>query len=185
MKFTFREFFFILVLMALPVAAYYFVFEPRNVQIAAARDEIKKKQAKLDELNAATRGINDLGEQIDRLQKTIDLFEEKLPAEREVEVILREVWQLATGNKLNPKSIRTDKAITTAHYSELPMKMTILGNFDGFYNFLLELEKLPRITRMPKMTLKKLPEDEGAVEATVILSIFYESKAARKTGLSS
>ncbi len=37
-----------------------------------------------------------------------------------------------------------------------------------------ELEKLPRITRMPEMKLKKQSDDSGVMQADMVLSIFFE-----------
>ncbi|GAB4194717.1 MAG: hypothetical protein Kow00105_08970 [Phycisphaeraceae bacterium] len=174
MRFGPREAVFILLLLAMPVAAYFFVFQPRAAQIAEAREEIAAKQAKLRELEAATKSIDDLGAEIDRLRKAIDLVEQKLPAQRDVEIVLRDVWRLAAENKLTPKSVRTDKIVKNAQYAELPIKMTIIGDFSGFYTFLQELEKLPRITRTPIMKLKKLDKGEGTMQADMVLSIFFE-----------
>lgn len=186
MRFGTRELMFVVVLLAMPVAAYFFVFEPRNAQIAEAREEIRQKQTKLKQLEQTTRSIADLGEEIDKLQGAIDLFEQKLPTDREVEVILKQVWELAAKQKLVPKSIRTDKPLTTAQYTELPIKMVINGDFDGFYNFLLQLEKLSRITRMPVMRLKRGKTDtDGQVQADVVLSIFFESRKTDATRVSS
>jgi type IV pilus assembly protein PilO len=177
-----REMIFLLVLLALPAASYFFVFQPRNAQIADARREVAQKQAKLEQLEAATRNIADLGTEIDKLSEAIDLFEQKLPAEREVEVILKQVWELAAKHKLTPKSIRTDKPVPSAGYSELPIRLTISGDFDGFYSFLLDLEKLKRITRVPQMQIKKVPLEEGQMQADVVLSIFFEAQDKSDTG---
>lgn len=174
MQFGPREAVFILLLLAMPVAAYFFVFQPRSAQVAEARTEIAAKQAKLKELEAATKSIDDLGDEIDRLRQAIDLVEQKLPAQRDVEIVLRDVWRLAAENKLTPKSVRTDKIVDAAQYAELPIKMTIIGDFSGFYTFLQELEKLPRITRTPTMTLKKQDKEEGTMQADMVLSIFFE-----------
>lgn len=175
MRFGVREFLFVLLLLAMPVAAYVLVFRPRNIQIAEARLEISQKQDKLERLRAATKNITDLDQEIQQLAETIQLFEQKLPAEREVEVILKQVWELAEAHKLIPKSVRTDKPVTAAHYAELPIRMIITGNFDGFYGFLLDLEKLRRITRMPQMKIVKASrEEEGQMEAKVVLSIYFD-----------
>jgi type IV pilus assembly protein PilO len=172
-----REAIFLLVLLAMPVAAYLFVFEPRAARRTQVTQEIMQKEAKLAQLEAATHNIADLGGEIDRLSGAIDLFEQKLPAEREVEVVLKEVWELAARQKLTPKSIRTDKPVVTNKYAELPIKITIVGDFDGLYSFMLELNKLRRITRMPKMSITKAKADtEGQVQADVILSIFFEAQ---------
>ncbi len=174
MQFGLREATFVLLLLAMPVAAYFFVFQPRANQIAEARTEIASKQTKLKELEAATKSIEDLGDEIDELRQAIELFEKKLPAQRDVEVVLRDVWRLAAENNLTPKSVRTDKIVASSQYAELPIKMTIIGDFSGFYTFLQELEKLPRITRTPKMKLKKLNKQEGEMQADMVLSIFFE-----------
>ena len=174
MRFRTRELVFLLVLLAMPVAAYFFVFQPRATQIAQAQAEIQQKQAKLKQLEAATQSIADLGDEIDKLSQAINVFEQKLPAQQEVEVILKEVWQLAAKHSLTPRSVRTDKILSTAHYAELPIKMEIVGDFDGFYSFLLELEKLPRITRMPQLKMQKVSTEEGVMQADLVLSIFFE-----------
>jgi type IV pilus assembly protein PilO len=186
MRFGTREMVFVVVLLAMPVAAYFFVFEPRNNQIAEAREEIRQKQLKLKQLEQTTRSISDLGQEIDKLTEAINLFEQKLPAEREVEVILKQVAELAAKQKLVAKSFRTDKPVATAQYTEQPINMVISGDFDGFYNFLIDLEKLSRITRMPEMKLKRGKTDkDGQVEAAVVLTIFFESKAGDSTRASS
>lgn len=180
MRFGVRELVFVLLLLAVPVAAFFFVFQPRNQQIADARAEIAAKQAKLQQLEAATTAMSDLGAEIEKLSDAIELFEQKLPTQREEQVILKEVWELAAAHNLKPRSVRTDKTVNTAQYAELPIKMVILGDFDGFYSFLLELEKLQRITRTPTMSLKKLrAADEDLMQADIVLSIFFEGGSNR------
>jgi len=181
MRFGFREIVFIVVLLGLPVAAYFFVFEPVNGQIDQVRKENATKQAKLDKLEVA-RHIEDLGNEIEKLDQAIAMFEAKLPAEKEVEVILREVWQLATERGLRPRSVRTGKPVRSVMYNELPIKMEIIGDFDGFYAFLLDLERLDRITRVPDVKLEKLRDTEGHMQASFTLSIFFEPIAKPAAG---
>lgn len=180
MRFGLREAIFILLLLAMPVAAYFFVFQPRNQQIHEAQEEIRAKQAKLKQLEAATRNLADLGKEIDKLGSAIEIFERKLPAQREEEVILRQVWEMAARNRLVPKSVRTDKPSSAAQYSELPIRMSITGEFEGFYSFLLEWERLPRVTRMPKLQIKTIKSDLGGLEADLTLTIFFDSSEATR-----
>ena len=69
---------------------------------------------------------------------------------------------------------------------ELPLKTVIEGNFDGFYQFLLDLESLPRITRVHQLKILKLgmgPRDNdqitvgGAMRAEFTLSIYFNDGA--------
>jgi hypothetical protein len=56
--------------------------------------------------------------------------------------------------------------------------MNLAGDFKGFYAFLLQLEKLPRITRVSQMKLEKIDDREGEMTAQMTLSIFFEPEAA-------
>lgn len=174
MRIGLRELIFFLLLLGMPVAAWFYVYKPHNEQIAQARQEIRNKQQKLHELEQATMRIDDLGEEIDKLTEVIKQFELRLPEEKEVEVVLKEVWETASQRGLNPRSVRTDKPIKSDRYTELPIKMIIVGDFDGFYEFMLDVERMSRITRIPEMKLKKLATAEGEMEATFTLSIFFE-----------
>lgn len=178
MRFGIREVIFILLLAAVPVGAFLFVFEPRQEQIDRVREEVRSKRAKLTELENATRRMPDLGREIERLKGAIEQIEIKLPDERKFDEVLKQVWELAAQQRLTPKSIRTEKPVSAAQYSELPIAMEIIGDFDSFYSFMLELEKMPRITRMRQLKLsKKANKDEapGQVQAKFVLSVFFES----------
>lgn len=179
MRFGTRELLFVLLLIAMPAAGWWFVFAPANEQIENARTEIRAKQEKLDKLELATQQLDDLGAEIDRLAESVELFEAKLPAHKEVEVVLKDVWQLAARHDLKPSSVRADRTVRSNHYSELPLRMNIMGDFDGFYSFLLDLERLDRITRIPEMKLsRKAGESDGEMEATFTLHIFFEPRAS-------
>lgn len=180
MRFGFRELIFLIVLLGLPIAAWIFVFQPINREIELVRRENTSKQAKLEKLHVSHH-IENVGQEIDKLAQAIGMFEAKLPAEKEVEVILREVWQLATDKGLRPRSVRTEKPVKSPLYSELPIKMEIIGDFDGFYAFLLDLEQLSRITRIFDMKLKKLSDNEGHMNASFTLTIYFEPESDGST----
>lgn len=180
MRFGLRELIFVLLLLASPVGAYFLVFQPRSAQIANAQQEIAAKRAKLAKLEAATRSISDLGNEIDRLAEALHVFEQRLPKQQEVEKVLKEVWQIASKHDLKPESVKTDKIVDEGQFSTLPLKMQFVGDFDGFYSFLLEVEKLPRISRIPQMDLSRSrqADEQGLMKANVTLQIFFEGREA-------
>lgn len=183
MRLGLREVIFLLVLLAMPAMAYLTIFRPNTEEIAEVEAEIQQRQAKLEQLEQATRSISDLGQEIDKLSHAIVAFEQKLPAQQEVEVMLHEVWELAHRNGLTPQSVRPDRSVSTPQYTRLPIRMTILGDFDGFYKFMLELEQLQRITRLPNLKLDKMRRgEEGMMQADLILDIFFEGRPAEAGG---
>ena len=178
MKFGIREIIFVVVMLGLLGSTNYFVFAKANQRKAARLAEIRGRQTALSNLQQATAGIEDLNRKIDELQKAITFFEGKLPQEKEVDKILKEVWQMAEANSLQTKTIKTMKSERGANYSEQPIQMSLSGDFNGYYSFLLQLEKLQRITRIGQMNLTKINDRNGEMQAQMTLSIFFEPDSA-------
>lgn len=189
MRFGFRELVFFIVLLTVPVASYFYLFKPRNDSINRARAEISVKQANLEKLAEVSASIDDIGLAIEEGREKVELIEAKLPSEQDVEGILEQVWQLAKRNRLNVRSVKSDKPVPASLYMEQPLKMVMDGQFDGFYQFLLELENLPRITRMHQLKLERnngksstdadIPP--GWMKAEFVLSIYFEQRQKPKS----
>ena len=173
MKLGIRELLFLCVLGGLLVCAY-FVFKKSDVKDTQLRAEIEEKNRRLSNLAQATAGIEDLSKKIEELGQAITFFESKLPQEKEVDKILKEVWQMAEANSLTTKTVKTMKSERYSSYSEQPIQMSLSGDFKGFYSFMLQLEKLPRITRVMQMNLQKINDRNGEMQAQMTLSIFFE-----------
>ncbi len=183
MRFGIRELIFFIVLMAVPISSFFFVFKPRNELINQAKSEIQIKQSRLDRLAALTERLDDLGLAIANGRESIKLIEQKLPDKKGVDEILEQVWQIAKRNHQTVKSVKSKKMLPAALYMELPLDMEMEGDFDGFYSFLLELENLPRITRIHSLKLERLglkagggeDTNPGMAKAKFTLSIYFES----------
>jgi type IV pilus assembly protein PilO len=189
MQLGIREMLFFAVLLAVPIAAYVYVFQPRNSEITEARDEIMLKQARLDQVAQVVSRIDDIGEAIQAGQESIKLIEAKLPRAQDVEGVLEQVSQIAEQNNLVIRSINPDSPVPAAMYMELPLRLAMDGHFDGFYQFLLEVENLPRITRIHNLEMKRGDDRRGSsrgpelppgsMRAEFTLSIYFEPQNAR------
>src|SRR5688572_24456904 len=174
MRFGIREILFIVVLVGLLFCSWFFVIQKSQQKIQAMERKTEEKNKALADLERATAGVADVDRKVEELQEAIKFFEKKLPQEREMDLILKEVWQMAEQNRLATKTIRTMKSQRGSAYSELPIEMNLSGDFAGFYEFMLQLERLPRLTRVQNMILDKINGQEGSMEAKVTLSIFFE-----------
>ncbi len=177
MKIGFREIIFLSLMTALLVVAFLWFkkSDTRRVDILA---DIRKDQAALTNLRTATAGIADLGKKLDELQQAIKFFESKLPAEKEMDKILKEVWQMAEQNNLQTKKVQTLRSERNSNFSEQPIQLSLSGDFNGYYAFLLQLEKLPRLTRITDMKLEKINDRDGEMTAQMTLNIFFEPDTA-------
>jgi len=182
-KFGVREVIFAGVLLAVPIASYLFVFGPRNGQIRQAKTEMERKETRLAELHRLTGRIPDLDKEIDNWADALKRLDEKLPDQEGVDAMLGQITEIAKGNKLFVRQIRGEKAIPAALSMELPLRTTIEGSFEGFYQFMLDLEALPRITRVRQLKMSRLEPDRGeekpiaagAMKAEFVLSVYFDS----------
>lgn len=175
MRFGLRDLIFLVVLLGVPLASFWFVFKPQNAEIGQAKKEIEHKEQMLQSLAAATSQTADLVKANEEIGKAIELIEARLPTTKEVEVILQQVAEIAVSNKLTLVKVKSEKPVQAAAYMEQPLTMEVSGPFEGFYSFLLDLERLDRITRMPDLKVKRADKEDGKIEATFTLSIYFES----------
>ena len=175
MKFGIRELLFVILLLAIPSGAYLWVFKPANQHVEGQRQVIESKEKKLLSLQRAMVGIKDLNEEVEKLKDAVAFFENKLPPRHEIHKVLAKVTQIADQHGLETKLFETLKSKPFAAYSEQPIKMEVYGGFNAFYQFLLDVEKMPRITKIREMKLSKPKQDGGRVEATFTVSIFFDN----------
>ena len=180
-----RQVLYVLVLLAVPIAAWYFVFVPRNTEIDRITEAIKERETQLKLIGSMIATMGDLRQAVVEGEMAIDRVEAKLPSRRDVESMLEQLWQVARRNELTVKSVKTMPAVTSTVYRELPLKVQLEGPFEGYYRFLLELENLPRITRIFNMSLKRpkqsrMDDDQrpGDIVAEFELSIYFSDEAA-------
>src|SRR3954469_15964308 len=158
MRFGIREFVFVALMIGLLGSTYFFVFKKAADAREKKQAEIKQMDRALGNLQTATAGIDDMNRKINDLQKAIDFFANKLPAAKEMDNMLSEVSQMADANSLQSKMVKSIKTERGSSFSEQSMQVNLAGDFNGFYSFLLQLEKLPRITRITNMNLQKLTD---------------------------
>jgi Tfp pilus assembly protein PilO len=161
-------------MIALLISTWVFVFRKASTRRQQKLAEIEAWDGQLNNLRRASSGIDDMGRKITELQKAIDFFASKLPAAKEMDKVLTEVSQMADANSLQSKTVKSLKTERGRSYSEQSIQMNLTGDFNGFYSFLLQLEKLPRITRLTNMKLEKINDRDGEMSAQLTMSIFFE-----------
>jgi Tfp pilus assembly protein PilO len=174
MKPGIRVLLFAFVMVGLLVGSYFFVFLKHDQKKQAKQAQVESKLKALADLEKATSNVKDVDRKIEELQKATAFFESKLPQGKDMDKVLKEVWQLAESTGLKTKTVRTAKAKKMHGYSEQPIDMALSGDFHGFYEFMLRLEKLPRLTKVTQLNLSKIADKDGDMQAQLTLSIFFE-----------
>ncbi len=182
MKLGIRELIWVTLMLGMLAATYFYVLRPEGQEGIDIQADTARKKKELTDLRLMTSGISDIERKNQELAQAIRFFEQKLPQQKDLDNILKEVWQLAEKNNLQTRTIKTVKGERAAGYCDQPITMGLAGDFKGFYSFLLQLEKLPRLTQLTHMKLDRSPERDGAMQAQLTLSIFFESADGKSSG---
>ena len=175
---AFRKVVLFVLLSGMVVVGYKYMIEPATKHLSETKERLQTKLAKLAEFEEATIAADDLTKKLKRLEEAIEFFESRLPPESEIDKVLRDVTLIAQKQGLSSKMIRTLEKKNNSGYIEQPLRMQLVGNFNSFYCFLLELEKLPRIMKIRELELKKQLENEGQIEVDFVVRIFFQNKAS-------
>jgi len=173
-----RKFVFMVLLLAVSFLAYQYMIKPANKHLADQKKRVESKLDKLRQFEKATAQAQSLNTQLKELEEAINFFESKLPPKSEIYKVLEQVTIIAQRQGLTPKTIKTLQKKNNSGYIEQPLQMELHGNFNSFYSFLLELEKLPRIMKIRQLELKKQKNTDGTVATNFVVSIFFENKNA-------
>lgn len=168
-----RHIIFFVLIVAMAYISWAYMIKPANASLSQERALAEQKRSKLAELERAKTTASDLNAQLHKVEDAIKVFESKLPPKSEIHRVLENVTVIAQKNGLSPKTISTLKPSVRNGYIEQPLKMELDGDFSSYYAFLLELERLDRITKIRELKLKKKSQFEGQTEATFVMSIFF------------
>jgi len=133
MKFGLREILFLAVMIGTVAASFL-------ATIAIARREATEAETnswkiQLASLNQPNSDNVDWNKKIAELKEAIKYLEGKLPAEKEIDVILTQVENMVKANAWKRRWFKPLKDRPQRNYNELPIEMTLSGDFNGFYAF--------------------------------------------------
>jgi len=170
MRLGLRQLFFLSATLAMAACAYFYGIGSAGEQRELLRADIAAKQKSIAELHESTAGVDQLQQKIADLHRSIDQFQSKLPQPDQVQPLLGQLSRMAAANSLRTQSMKSLAPLSADTYRALPVEIALAGDFNGFYAFLLQVEKLPRLMRITKMKLQ--PSPDGDVQAQLTLSIY-------------
>ncbi len=170
-----RKIVFFVSLAAVAYIAYAYMLRPANRNFSQQKLKLESKRQKLEELQQAKTVARDLDRQLEQLEDAISFFESRLPPHSQIHKVLQQVTVIAQRQGLTTKSIRTLRMEECNGYVEQPLRMELHGDFNRYYSFLLELERLPRIMKIKQLELNKDRVNEGEATAQFVMSIFFQN----------
>lgn len=151
------------------------IFSPKNKQIKSLGASIAKLDNEIKTAEVKVRKLDELRAENARLQVKLEELKEKLPEEKEVSVLLKQISDLSQKSGLvvllwKPQPRKPDpKGI----YIEIPVSMQVIGGYHDLGVFFSHISRIKRIVNISKIKINSGAKAGAAlIKGTFIASTF-------------
>jgi len=172
-KVTLKDWIFVGVVLAITaglfVSFFFLVYTAKQVTLTALAEEYKTVTEELKKAQTIDANIAKLQEEADQMSALVNLFEKRLPEEREIPNLLRGIETQAAdlGLRVQVLSQPTRKE---SNIEVIPYKVTATGRFHEIVSFINMLERNERYFKISDIDIGE--EESGVSEAVFTLSTF-------------
>lgn len=144
----------VLVLIVICLLGYQFVLSDVRNTLERAKNEEPRLKTDFESKAAQSASLNAYKAQMDAIEESFSGLLKQLPAETEVPGLIEDVTKAGLTSGLEFKQIRLLNEVTQPFYIELPVQITITGNYHSFANFATKVAALPRIVTLNDFSIK-------------------------------
>ncbi len=159
------------IIIFLMVTAYLTLFKTDRTKIATLKEQEKRLTEKLDLAGDMSVAMDKISLEIEKIQRNLEAFNQQLPSQKRIHDFIRSIDKLADQNGVQLEAIDPGEMQRASLYTRIPIKIAARSGFQSFYEFLYQLEKIPRITRMERLRIDR-PADQDRCHIELALAVF-------------
>src|SRR5580765_40214 len=159
-------------LVIVAALGYYFMVSPKTTQRDALRLKNEALQAEVAKARVEEAGLRTFRAQADALRKRLELAKGRLPSEREIPGLYRQVSDLALQAGLAvalfaPKPPEDKDTVT-----EIPIAVSAEGTYHQLGGFFSRIGRIPRIVNLGDFRLAGVERPTGTLRAELTLATY-------------
>ncbi|MFZ5863305.1 MAG: type 4a pilus biogenesis protein PilO [Nitrospirota bacterium] len=141
----------------------WFVYMPKNAEIAAIEQQIAQVNNDINVNQAKARRLEDLKRENAELAKQLTLLKEQLPPESEVAMLLKQVSDLGIKTGLDFRLWKPSdrRPGGSGLYTEIPVDVEVAGAYHAVGAFFDRIGTLPRIVNVSGLKMAGARVDKG------------------------
>jgi type IV pilus assembly protein PilO len=128
----------------------FFIFIPKNDDIAALKTKVTKLDAEIKSGEAKVKRLDSLMVENEMLKKKLAKLKEQLPEEKEVSVLLKQVSELGLRSGLEIRLWKPEARKTSPEglYVEIPVRVEVMAQYHKLGDFFSHISRLPRLVNI-------------------------------------
>ena len=145
---------------ALVIGAYgWFLWKPAREKLKTVSAQQMQLQRKLNEVRAVAANLEQFEQEIQQLDRKLQVALRQLPNSKELPVLLTDVSTLGKNAGLDMKVFRPRDEVKRDFYAEVPIEIEFSGRFHDVATFFDEVSRLPRIVNVGMLDIAVGHED--------------------------
>lgn len=151
---TVKVIFAIIVAALVSVLSYYLLIDSKIDQLRADKQKETELRQLYQSRYAAAVNLEAYREQMKEMEQTFSFLLKQLPTTHETPGLLDDITYVGTTSGLNFLKINWEPEVEKEFYTELPIRIDVVGDYHQFGNFVSEVAKLPRIVSLHDFTIQ-------------------------------
>lgn len=151
---TVKVIFAVIVAALVSVLSYYLLIDSKIDQLRADKQKETELRQLYQSRYAAAVNLEAYREQMKEMEQTFSFLLKQLPTTHETPGLLDDITYVGTTSGLNFLRINWEPEVEKEFYTELPIRIDVVGDYHQFGNFVSEVAKLPRIVSLHDFTIQ-------------------------------
>lgn len=161
-----------MVLVIVAALGYFFLISGARTDRDALLEENEVRRAEVLKAKADEANLRPFRALAEALRKRLDLAKERLPSEREIPAVYRQVSDLAQQSGLGVSLFQPNKPEDRDVLSEVPISVTAECTYHQLGAFLERVGKMPRIVSLGEFKLIGIDRPTGTLRAEMTLATY-------------
>lgn len=161
------------VMLCLSLAFYFFGYRPSIARLETLAMQRESKQRDVDQTQNKARTLPILLREVRDLEKRVQDYDRQFPRQPQIGEFIRDMTRISQQLSLKNWNYKPAAPKRSEGYYELPIVMSFQGDFMNVASFLRQVEKLERLTRVKRLTLRGRDPRAGTVEVEMSMNIYF------------
>lgn len=155
-----------------------FTYPSQRDHLATLKADYEKKSTELARARATVSDLPRFEAEYEHLHQRWAMAAELLPTDRQMPTLLRKITLAAQQTGVEFVVFRPEGLKAQEHYTEMPLAISVYGDYHKIGSFVAELANMRRIVTVANLHLKAHDEDAGSTAAEFTASAYSLNASA-------
>lgn len=143
---------------ALLLVCWWMLFKGQKAEIETKTAELESLQLEINKANSLKKQLQEFEVELEVLQRKLDTLVKILPAEKDVEVLIRRIENQARQSNLAVKQFDPQEIVTHDFYADWPIAINLQGSYHNLALFYDRISRFDRIINVTNLNMQSLKE---------------------------